>query len=84
MPVGKSPASAADVNNSIGMHLQQFVNIKAIINQDQAWLLATDLKVDPYNFTSAEETLIKSAVAGLDTTLDTVDMTFISRLIGLF
>jgi hypothetical protein len=31
-----------------------------------------------------QETLIKSAVNGLDADLDSVDMTFINRLVGLW
>lgn len=82
--VGLAPTSAGEVNNTIGIHLRQFTDIKGLINGDQEWLLATDLKVAPYNFTADQETLIKSAISVLDTALDGVDMTFISRLIGLY
>jgi hypothetical protein len=84
MTVGVSPINGDEVNRTIGTHLRTFTEIKTTINQDHDWLLSTDLKVEPYNLTPDEETLIKSAVAGLDATLDAVDMTFISRLTGLF
>ena len=84
LTIGLAPTSPGEVNNSIGVHLRQFVDIKALINGDAAWLGATDLKAPPYNFTADQETLIKSAITDLDTALDGVDMTFISRLIGLY
>ena len=83
LTVGLQPISADEVNRRVGTHLQQFLELKNQINQDQAYLLATDLKVPPYNFSATQETLIKSAINGLDTSLDAVDMTFITRLIGL-
>ena len=82
--VGLSPAAANEVNNLVGVHLRQFVDVKSLINGDHAWLLPTDLKAAPYYFTTEQETLIKSAINDLDTALDAVDMTFISRLIGLY
>lgn len=82
--VGLAPRNADEVNNMVGMHLRQFVDVKGLVNGDQSWLLASDLKIAPYYFTEDQETLIKSAVASLDTALDAVDMTFISRLIGLY
>lgn len=82
--IGLAPTSPGEVNNSIGVHLRQFTDIKGLINGDQAWLSATDLKEAPYFFSAEQETLMKSAIADLDTALDAVDMTFISRLIGLY
>jgi len=82
--VGAQPQNANDLNLTIGNHLRQFLTSKNTINQDRDFLASTDLKIAPYFFTTDQETLIKSAVLGLDTTLDTVDMTFITRLIGLY
>jgi len=78
------PKNADEVNNLVGMHLRQFLTIKNSINQDRDFLQALDLKVAPYYFDANQETLIKSAIADLDTSLDAVDMTFITRLIGLY
>jgi hypothetical protein len=82
--VGAAPQSSAEVNATIGAHLRSFLSVQNSISQDRDFLAATDLKVDPYLFTVDQETLIKSAVLGLDTALDGVDMTFIVRLIGLY
>jgi len=82
--VGLAPASAYEVNASVGSHLRDFTTIKERIHHDQAFLVATDLKAPPYNFDTDQETLLKSAIAGLDTNLLAVDMTFIDRLTGLF
>lgn len=84
MPAGASPRNADEVNAQVGILLRQFVTTMEGVGHFQSWLLAEDLKVDPYNMTAADETLIKSAVGGLDASLDTVDMTFINRLTGLF
>jgi hypothetical protein len=82
--VGSQPRDATEVNAMVGQHLRSFVTIKNSINQDAGFLLATDLTGAPYYFTSDQQTLIKSAIAGLDTSLDGVDMTFINRLVGLY
>jgi hypothetical protein len=84
LTVGLQPRSADEVNATIGQHLRNFSGIKNTINQDHDFLAATDLKVPPYNFSADQETLIKSAIADLDASLDAVDMTFITRLIGLY
>ena len=84
MPVGLSPTSANEVNTQIGTHLRQFINIKETIGHDHEWLTTADLKADPYNMIVEEETLIKSAIADLDSNLDAINMTFINRLVGLF
>jgi len=81
--VGTAPRSAAEVNGLVGLHLKDFLRIKTIINQDAAWLAPTLLTDPPYYFTSEQETLIKSAINDLDTALDGIDMTFISRLVGM-
>jgi hypothetical protein len=83
LTVGLAPRSADEVNQQIGLHLRSFLTLKTTINQDAGYLLATDLKVPPYSFTADQETLIKSAISGLDAAFDAVDMTFIVRLIGL-
>jgi hypothetical protein len=81
--IGTQPENATVVNQLIGTHLRGFSASKITINQDAAWLAVTDLKVAPYYFSDEQEATIKSAVADLDTALDAVDMTFISRIIGI-
>lgn len=84
MPVGLSPKTADEVNNQVGYILRQFTDNKESINHFHEWLAAADLKVEPYLMTPEDETLIKSSIADLDATLDGVNMTFISRLTGLW
>lgn len=81
--VGTQPRSADDVNNLVGLHLRTFCAAKVTIGQDQEWLAVTDLQAAPYYFTPEQEALIKSAIADLDASLDAVNMTFISRLVGM-
>jgi hypothetical protein len=81
--VGTAPETAFAVNQLIGQHLRAFTQSKGVINQDHSWLDTVDLKAAPYYFAADQETLLKSAIADLDTALDGIDMTFISRIIGL-
>jgi len=81
--IGTQPRNASEVNGLLGTHLRGFAASKVTINQDAAWLAVTDLKAAPYYFTDEQEATLKSAVNGLDTSLDGVDMTFISRIIGI-
>jgi hypothetical protein len=81
--VGTAPADAYAVNQIIGQHLRTFSQSKLTINQDHSWLSTVDLLAAPYYFTDEQQTLIKSAIADLDTALDAIDMTFISRIVGL-
>lgn len=81
--IGTQPRDADQVNNLVGTHLRQFMATKLTINQDHDFLAATNLQDPPYFFTVEQETLIKSAIADLDTALDAIDTTFISRLIGM-
>jgi predicted transcriptional regulator len=82
--VGSAPLNAQEVNNLIGAHLRGFTATKNTINQDHDWLATCDLQGAPYHFTVEQETLIKSAINDLDTALDAIDMTFISRLTGMY
>jgi hypothetical protein len=82
--VGLAPINADEVNRTIGQHLRTFTDLAEVIAHDHDWLLSADLKLDPYGMSADQETLIKSAIADLDSKLSTVDMTFISRLTGLF
>lgn len=84
MTVGLSPKSADEVNNLIGTHMRQFVDVQNAIGGDNDWLAAADLKLEPYLMSAEDETLIKSAIADLDTALVAVNMTFINRLVGLY
>jgi len=81
--VGTQPKSADEVNNLVGTHLRGFMQIKASINQDHDFFAGTDLTAAPYHFSDEQQTLIKSAIADLDTALDAIDMTFISQLVGM-
>jgi hypothetical protein len=81
--IGSNPRSAAEVNGLVGLHLRQFATTKAMINQDQDFFAATDLKLAPYYFTPDQETQIKTAYSQLDADLDALDMTFVNRLIGM-
>jgi hypothetical protein len=81
--VGTAPRNADEVNGLVGLHLKDFLRIKTVINQDAAWMAPTLLTDPPYHFTADQETLIKSALNDLDTALDAIDLTFISRLVGM-
>ena len=81
---GLTPATAYDVNNNVGVILRRFVDDKESVNHLAANLAPLDLKAEPYLMTEEDETLIKSAVNALDTALDSVDMTFINRLVGMW
>ncbi|HEY1295478.1 MAG TPA: hypothetical protein VGJ60_20560 [Chloroflexota bacterium] len=81
--IGTQPKNADEINGLIGTHLRGFASSKVTINQDHAWLDVTDLKGAPYYFSADQEATIKSAIGDLDTALDQVDMTFISRIIGI-
>lgn len=81
--VGAQPRTADEVNQKIGAHLSQFLTLKTIIGQDRDYLATATLTAEPYFFTPDQETLIKTAINGLDSAFDAIDMTFINRLIGL-
>jgi hypothetical protein len=82
--VGLSPKTADEVNYSVGVMLRAFTDNKEAIGHFKEWLAAADLKIPPYSFADEQETLIKSAIADLDTAMDQIDMTFINRLTGLW
>lgn len=81
--VGTQPRNADEVNGLVGLHLRNFCAAKVQVGQDHDWLATVDLKGEPYWFSNEQETLIKSAIADLDTALDGVNMTFISQLVGM-
>jgi hypothetical protein len=81
--IGTQPENATVVNQLLGAHLRSFAANKVTVNQDAAWLAVTDLKAAPYFFSDSQEATLKSAVSDLDTALDAIDMTFISRIIGI-
>ena len=84
MTVGLTPATAAELNNSVGVILRSFVDIKESINHLADSLAPLTLTDPPYSMTAEDETLIKSAVNSLDSALDGVDMTFVVRLTGMW
>jgi hypothetical protein len=79
---GRNPQTAAEVNVLVGGNAYQFVSFKDQISRLQRWLAAADLKIAPYNMSSADEADIKSAISGLDTALQAISMTFLDRLRG--
>lgn len=81
---GLTPAGAAELNNQVGSILRQFVSIKESVSHMQANLAPLDLTAPPYDMGTEDDLTIKSAVNGLDTALDAIDMTFIDRLIGVW
>jgi hypothetical protein len=81
--IGTQPRSAEEVNSLVGSHLRSFMTSKNTIGQDHDWLITVDLKVAPYYFSQEQEDSIKSGIGDLDASLDAVDMTTISRLIGM-
>lgn len=81
--VGSAPRNAQEVNGLVGLHLRDFMRNKMVINQDQEWFATVDLTTVPYSFSADQQTLIKSCFADLDTALDAINTTFISRLIGM-
>lgn len=81
--IGTQPKNAAEVNALVGTHLRGFLASKVTINQDNEFLSVTDLKAAPYYFTADQEATIKSAITDLDATLDGIDLTFISRIVGM-
>lgn len=81
---GLAPGNAYDVNYAVGSHLRNFVDIKEVISHDYDSLAPLDLKAEPYNMSPEDETLIKSAINGLHTALEAIDMTFINRLTGMW
>lgn len=79
--IGSAPVSADDYNIKLGFLLKQFLTIKGQINQWQAWQSGVNL-ADRYGFTPEDAALAVSAVNGLDSGLDALDMTFVNRLAG--
>jgi len=84
MTVGLTPKTADEINNQVGYILRQFTDIKESVNHLADSLAPLDLQAEPYMMSAEDETLIKSAVNGLDTALDAVDMTFVVRLTGMW
>lgn len=81
--IGTQPKNADEVNGLVGLHLRSFIANKNAVGQDHDWLITIDLKAEPYYFTQEQEDSIKSGIGDLDASLDAVDMTTISRLVGM-
>jgi hypothetical protein len=84
MAAGSYPRTADEVNNLIGGTLKTFISVKEALVRHQDWLAqgSTDLKVAPYSMTASDETNLKTAVAGLNTALAAIDLTFVKRCVG--
>lgn len=81
---GMAPATQSDVNYGVGNVLRAFVNAKDSVGRTYDSMAGIDLKVPPYNMTPEDETLIKSAINDLHTTLEGINMVWINRLIGIY
>ena len=81
--IGNQPPDATTLSRLVGGHLQTFLDVLAFVRQDQNFLAATDLQANPYYFSAAQETDLKTAISGLDTALQGIDLTFINRVVGL-
>lgn len=81
---GLTPQSAMEVHNNVGTILRRFVDERESVHHLAANLAGLDLKVEPYLMTPEDETLIKSAVNDLDSNLQTINMTFIQQLVGMW
>ena len=79
--IGSAPSDANDYNMKLGMLLKQFIQVKTQVSQWQAWQAGVNV-ADRYGFTPEDAALATSAINGLDSDLDSVDMTFINRLAG--
>lgn len=82
--IGMNPTTSDEINWQVGTMLREFVTLKEKVNHYQSWLAGVVLTDPPYEMNADLETLLKSAVNGLDTSLDGVDMTFINRLVGIW
>jgi hypothetical protein len=81
---GLTPNTAQEINNNVGNILRRFVDDRESVLHLHASLEPLDLKAEPYLMSAEDETLIKSAVGDLNTALQAVDLTFISRLVGMW
>jgi hypothetical protein len=81
--IGTNPKNADEVNGLIGTHLRGFLSVLHQIEQDHDFCDAQDLKVAPYYFAQSQEDTLKSAVNGLNTALQAIDLTDINRVVGM-
>jgi hypothetical protein len=81
---GLTPSTALELNNTVGTILRRFVDDRESVLHLDANLDPLDLTAEPYLMSEEDQTLIKSAVGDLNTALQAVDMTFISRLVGMW
>jgi hypothetical protein len=81
---GLTPSTALELNNTVGTILRRFVDDRESVLHLHASLEPLDLTAEPYLMSEEDQTLIKSAVGDLNTALQAIDMTFISRLVGMW
>lgn len=81
--IGTNPKNADEVNGLIGVHLRSFLQVLNQTKQDADFCASADFKVAPYYFTQAQEDTLKSAVNGLNTALQAIDLTDINRVVGM-
>ena len=84
MAAGLTPKSADEVNTFVGSHLRNLITIIETINHDADSLAPLDLTKDPYLMSPGDAANVQTAIAGANTYLQAMDMTFINRLVGLF
>jgi hypothetical protein len=82
--VGLTPSTAAEINNNVGVIIRRFVDDRESVHHLAASLASIDLQAEPYLMSEADETLIKSTVTDLDAFLQTLAMTNISQLAGMW
>lgn len=82
--VGMNPQTSDEVNMQVGQLLRDFIVLKERVNHYQAWLAGAVLTDPPYSMDPGLDATLKTAMTGLDTALDAVDMTFINRLVGIW
>lgn len=82
--VGMNPMTGDEVNMHVGQLLREFIILKEKVGHYQSWLAGAVLTDPPYNMNPDLDATLKTAITGLDTALDAVDMTFINRLVGIW
>lgn len=80
--VGTLPANNNDINLAVGGLCRQFLLFKDSVAACQAMLASLTLQTPPYTFDSTSEANIKSAISGLNTALQAIDVTFVNRVAG--
>jgi hypothetical protein len=82
---GLAPPDGPTVQAAIGARARQIILLVAQVHRDETgWLAGVDLTQPPYNLSAADQALLKSAIATADKTLQSMDLTFLDQVAGLF